>query len=130
MSSPQFYTFTHSVKLVLDNFKNGCYTFTVDVWYAGDDLSLLELEAEFTAGFSQPIVRAFRKRMQQIRAALDERDFYKLKSLRFEKLGGKRKHQHSMRLNDQYRLIVELIERNPGEQGSKIVKIVGIEDYH
>jgi proteic killer suppression protein len=101
----------------------------VDVIYANDDLSYLELDPEFTAGCSQAVVKVFRKRMQQIRAAIDERDFYELRSLRFEKLKGKRKHQHSMRLNDQYRLIVELIKENPDAQSSKI-KIVGIEDYH
>lgn len=68
--------------------------------------------------------------MQQIRAATDERDFYKLRSLRFEKLQGKRKHQYSMRLNDQYRLIVELIKENPDRGSSKVIKIVNIEDYH
>ena len=102
----------------------------MDVIFADDELSCLESEVECTADFSQPIVKAFRKRMQQIRAALDERDFYRLKSLRFEKLGGKRRHQYSMRLNDQYRLIVELKKANPGTQSKKAIKIVSIEDYH
>ena len=92
-----------------------------------ENLDRLEIDPQYSAGNSQAIVKAYRKRMQQIRAASDERDFYPLKSLRFEKLGGKRKHQHSMRLNDQYRLIVELIKGNP--QGT-IIKVVGIEDYH
>ena len=99
----------------------------MEVMFDDDDLDRLETDPVFTAGQPQPIVRAYRKRMQMIRSAPDERDFYKLKSLRFEKLGGKRKHQHSMRLNDQYRLIVELIKGNP--QG-KTIKVVGIEDYH
>ena len=92
-----------------------------------DVLDRLETDPKFTAGRPPPIVKAYRKRMQQIRAALDERDFYNLRSLCFEKLEGKRKHQRSMRLNDQYRLILELLKGNP--QGT-VVKIVGIEDYH
>ena len=44
--------------------------------------------------------------MQEIRAAPDERTFYGLRSMRFEKLSGGRKGQCSMRLNDQWRLIV------------------------
>jgi toxin HigB-1 len=64
--------------------------------------------------------------MQVIRAALDERDFYALKSLRYEKLKGRRGHQHSMRLNDQFRLIVEYEGTGP----DKTVVVVGIEDYH
>jgi toxin HigB-1 len=93
-----------------------------EVQFKDQSLDKLEREAKFDAGYSQAIVKAFRKRMQQIRAATDERDFYTLSSLRFEKLKGDRKHQRSMRLNDQWRLILEF--------EGKEVTIVGIEDYH
>jgi proteic killer suppression protein len=116
--------------MVLDTFANMWYSSVVDVIFADENLSYLESDAEFTAGFSQALVKAFRRRMQQIRAAVDERDFFQLKSLRFEKLRGKRKHQYSMRLNDQYRLIIELKDANHGTQGKKAIKIVSIEDYH
>jgi toxin HigB-1 len=75
---------------------------------------------------SDAVTRAFRKRMQLIRAAPDERDFYALKSLHFEKLKGNRSHQHSMRLNDQFRLILQY----EGVGADKVVVIVGVEDYH
>ncbi len=64
--------------------------------------------------------------MQHIRAAADERDFYAMKSLHYEKLAAPRDHQHSMRLNDQYRLIIEVAE----ESETKHIIVVGIEDYH
>lgn len=99
----------------------------MEVLFDDDRLDRLETDSEYTAGWSRPVVKAYRKTMQMIRAAPDERDFYNWKSMRFEKLKGKRKNQHSMRLNDQYRLIVELMKGNP--QGT-VVKIVGIEDYH
>ncbi len=99
----------------------------MEVVFDDDDLDRMETDPRFTGSRPPPIIKAYRKRMQIIRAAPDERDFYRLRSLRFEKLEGKRKHQHSMRLNDQYRLILELIKGNP--QGT-IIKIVGIEDYH
>lgn len=89
-------------------------------------LDQLESDANYDGGYQPSIVKAFRKRMQQIRSAIDERDFYKLKSLRFEKLKGDRKHQHSMRLNDQWRLILEI----GGNAPNKVIMIVGIEDYH
>ena len=61
-----------------------------------------------------------------IRGAPDERTFYALKSLHFERLKGNRSHQHSMRLNRQWRLILEF-----DDSGSvKVVCIVAIEDYH
>ena len=59
-------------------------------------------------------------------AASDERNFYALKSLHFEKLKGDRSHLCSMKLNDQWRLILELTGSGP----EKVAVLVGIEDYH
>ena len=97
----------------------------MDVRFRDKDLEILEKDGRATAGFSQAIVKAFRKRMQLIRAAPDERDFYALKSLHFEKyqaIPG----QYSMRLNDQYRLLLEF----DSQPRQKTVVIVGIRDYH
>lgn len=98
----------------------------MDVRFADARLDRLEVDAAYSAGFSQGIVSAFRKRMQQIRAAADERDFYNLKSLHFEKLEGNRSHQRSIRLNKQWRLVVEI----EGNAPKKTVVIIGVEDYH
>lgn len=98
----------------------------MDVEFDDDGLDRLEADFQFTAGFDKAIVRGFRKLMQAIRAATDERDFYAMKSLRFEKLEGKRDHERSMRINDKYRLILEL----KGEAPNKKVRVKGIEDYH
>jgi proteic killer suppression protein len=98
----------------------------MDVTFKDRSLDRLETDAAFSGGHSDPVVRAYRKRMQQIRAAADERTFYAMKSLRFEKLKGSREGQYSMRLNDQWRLIVEL----QGEAPRKTVYVVEIVDYH
>jgi toxin HigB-1 len=98
----------------------------MEVRYADRRLQVLEADPAATGGLPAGVVKAFRMRIQTIRAAPDERDFYQLKSLRYEKLKGKRSHQHSMRLNDQYRLILEY-EKQSSE---KTAVIVGIEDYH
>ena len=71
-------------------------------------------------------MRGFRKVMQAIRSAEDERDLYGSRGLRFEKLEGKRKHQRSLRINKQWRLIVEI----RGQGIHKRIAVVGIEDYH
>lgn len=97
----------------------------MDVEFWSDDLARLEADESFNAGFDQAIVRSYRKLMQIIRDAPDERVFYALKSLHYEKLKGKRKHQRSMRLNQQWRLILEVVEND-----GKVVVIVSIEDYH
>ena len=97
-----------------------------EVRFKDESLDRVERDVKQSAGHGDAIDKAFRKRMQQIRAASDERDLYALKSLRFEKLKGDRGHQHSMRLNDQWRLILEL----GGEGPNKKLTVVGIEDYH
>lgn len=98
----------------------------MEIEFADPDYDRLETDAGFTAGFSAPVVKAYRKRLQYIRAAADERDFYALKSLHFEKLKGDRDGEHSMRLNDQWRLILRLEKRSEG----KLVVVISIEDYH
>lgn len=98
----------------------------MEVEFSDSNLDRLETDPRFTGEFSAAVVSAFRRRMQMIRSAQDERDFYALKALHFEKLKGKRSHQHSMRLNDQWRLILEFKGKSP----DKLVVIVSIEDYH
>ena len=94
--------------------------------FRNKDLDRLETDSRFDNGLGQAIVKAFRKRMQTIRAAQDERVFYALKSLHFEQLKGERRGQFSMRLNDQWRLVLEF----DGVGTDKTVIVVSIEDYH
>ncbi len=98
----------------------------MDVEFADDDLDRLESDQNFSGGHSEAIVLAFRKRMQFIRAAEDERAFYPMRSLRFEKLKGDRSGEYSMRLNDQWRLILKIKPAKP----KNIIIVAGIEDYH
>ena len=86
----------------------------------------LETDTTFDGGYSKAIVRAFRKRTQLIRSAPDERDFRSMKSIHFEKLRGKRSGEYSMRLNDQFRLILQI----KGKGKDKVIVIRSIEDYH
>jgi toxin HigB-1 len=97
-----------------------------EVSYKDESLERLELDANYNAGLSEAIVKAFRKRMWSIRNALDERDLRQVRGNHFEKLQGAREHQHSMKLNDQWRLIIEI----GGKGNEKKLVVVGIEDYH
>jgi proteic killer suppression protein len=98
----------------------------MDVEFADPMLDRLEVDAQFQAGHVDPVVRGFRKVMQAIRAATDERDLYASKGLRFEKLKGNRSHQRSLRINQQWRLIIEIEER----QKKHCVRVIQIDDYH
>ncbi|MYB76846.1 MAG: plasmid maintenance system killer protein [Chloroflexi bacterium] len=98
----------------------------MEVRYEDSELERLESDPSFRGKWSQSVVKAFRKRMQAIRAATDERAFYQMKSFHFEKLAGNRRHQRSMRLNDQFRLILKFEGKSP----DKTVVVISIEDYH
>lgn len=98
---------------------------SMDVSFAEEWLRKLEQGNDHGSSLSQALIQKYQQRMQFIRAALDERDFYNMKSLHFEKLKGDREHQRSIRLNLQWRLILELRGDSP-----KTVHVVSIEDYH
>lgn len=62
------------------------------------------------------VIDAFFEVMAMIEAAIDERDLRALKSLHFERLGGRpvANPRHSLRLNDQYRLIIAMEQDEQG----------------
>ena len=72
------------------------------------------------------VVNGFFRVMAIIRSARDERDLHALRSLNYEALKGRRQHQNSLRLNQQWRLIVE---RHEDEVG-RLLWVINIEDYH
>ena len=98
----------------------------MDFDFESDDLKRLYETGEGKEKYPSEVVKAYMLRMVTIAAAVDERAFYAMKSLHFEKLKGDREGQHSMMLNDQWRLIVRL----EGEAPRKVVVIIGIKDYH
>lgn len=93
----------------------------MELRFNNPDLERLEVDPQHTAGCPPEIVRAFRKQVNFIRQAQDERDLRAWQSLRFEKLDGERQHQYSTRLSDQWRLVIEF------QQGEPV--ILEIEDY-
>lgn len=97
----------------------------MEVEFDDDDLDRLDTDAAFTAGLGEPVVRGFRKALWAIRAATDIRDLYN-GGLRCEKLQGDRAGQHSVRLNQQWRLIFEVVSDVTGTR----LRILEIVDYH
>jgi proteic killer suppression protein len=97
------------------------------VEFEDDDLGRLFEDLGFhLARLGPDLTKAFRKTVTFIQAATDERDLYAMKSRHYEKLEGDRAGQHSLRLNDQWRLIVQLRDTEDG----KAIDVIEIEDYH
>lgn len=98
----------------------------MEVQHQDHELDRLESDPDEPGRWSPAIVRSYRKKMQAIRAAFDERDLRNMKSLHFEKLKPPRDHEHSIRLNDQWRLTFQIM----GSGNDKKILVVAIEDYH
>lgn len=97
----------------------------MELRFKDDELEKLDTEVG-DRGLPPEIVKLYRKRIGFLRAAQDERDLRAMKALRFEKLKGKRQHQRSLRLNDQWRLIVELKQ----EGRATVLVVVAIENHY
>ena len=98
----------------------------LEVEHADADLARLEKDADSSADFSISIVKQFRILMLLIRSVSRKNSLYQHGGRRLEKLGGKRQHQYSMRLNKKYRLIAEFSGEEPNEK----ILIVGIENHY
>jgi proteic killer suppression protein len=70
------------------------------------------------------IERSARIKLDRLESAASLRDLAALPGNRFEALAGDRKGQYSIRINDQWRICFEWIDREPGPSNIEIV------DYH
>ncbi len=99
--------------------------FNLNFRFKKNKLAQLYYENKGTEKYGESVVNAFFETVTIINAAKDKRDMRKVKSLHYEKLKGNRKHQHSVRLTDQWRLIFEIQKVE-----NKYILIIDIEDYH
>ena len=92
------------------------------------DALILPYSADFAAGRRvkalSGIERPARLKLDRVEAAHTLKDLAALPGNRFEALKGDRKGQHSIRINDQWRICFEWPEKSPGPTNVEIV------DYH
>lgn len=97
------------------------------ILFEDDTLRRLAEDPDFNPKqWGREIIRAYRKKLQLIGAAQDERDLRAIKSLRLEKLEGDRAATSSIRLNDQYRLILHFTTDASG----RVAILLELVDYH
>lgn len=95
--------------------------------FEDDDLRRSYVEADFRlAAIGTELTKLYRRKMQLLAAAVDERDLRQLRSLHFEKLVGDRAGQYSIRLNDKYRLVFKLRT----DENGRVAIIIEVVDYH
>ncbi|NLI84499.1 MAG: plasmid maintenance system killer protein [Propionibacterium sp.] len=95
--------------------------------FEDDDLRRLAEDASYAPRrWGADIIKAYRKKIQVLRAATDERDLYALRSLHLEQLKGNRAGSSSIRLNDQFRLVIKFRTDDDG----RVVIVIEMVDYH
>jgi proteic killer suppression protein len=105
---------------------NQRYAARMEIVFADPILGLIETEEAGQTRLPVPVIKSARRKLTVLRAATDDRSLRNWKSLHYKKLKGDRAGQRSIRLNDQYRMVVALDEStNP-----QTLTIIAIEDYH
>ena len=94
--------------------------------FADAKLERLATDIRYTHGLGPEVVRAYRKALGFLSQCRDERDIRLIRGYRFKQLERERAHQSSIRLNDQFRLILELKRDSSG----KALVVVDVVDYH
>lgn len=77
-------------------------------------------------GLPIAVIRAAQRKIILLAQSPDERTLRNWKSLNYKKLSGDREGQRSIRVNDQYRIVFELIE----DERPPAIRIVEIDDTH
>ncbi len=95
-------------------------------FYFKDDRLADVFETGRSPDYQPAVVHAFFRVMTLIAQARDERDIRAIKGRRMERLRGDRQGQHSLRLNDQFRLIFTI----ESDEDGNILLIIEIVDYH
>lgn len=96
------------------------------VEFSDSSLALIETNRAGETRLPVSVIKSARRKLTVLRAAPDERTLRSWKSLRYEKLKGGREGQRSIRLNDQFRMVLSLNK----ETEPLTITILGIEDYH
>jgi toxin HigB-1 len=98
----------------------------MEIEYRDKHLALIPTARAAETRLPVSVIKSLREKLILISAAPDERTLRNWKSLHYEQLKGDRKSQKSIRLNDQYRLLLEVDDsRNPPK-----AILLGVEDYH
>lgn len=98
----------------------------MEIRFGDDDLDRLESDARFSANLPPEVVTRYRKVLNFIRQATDERDLRAWPALHFEKLKEPMDGDYSMRLNRQWRILADL----EGTAPNKIVIVRKIENHY
>lgn len=95
--------------------------------FEDDELRRLAYESAFhTKRWSSDVTKAYRRVVNLIINAASDQDLRNLRGLRLEQLKGNRAGTSSVRINDQYRLILRFFT----DQDGRVAIVIEAVDYH
>lgn len=94
--------------------------------YADERLARICTPEAHKLGLPISVIRAAQRKLILLEQAPDERTLRNWKSLNYKKLSGEREDQRSIRVNDQYRIVFELLEN----ERPPAIRILEIDDTH
>lgn len=96
------------------------------VVFEDEDLRRLAEDASYAPKQWGPdVITAYRKKIQLLYAATDERDLRAVRSLHLEQLVGDRKGQSSIRINNKFRLILTFVT-----EGDRVAVIIELSNHY
>lgn len=98
----------------------------MEIEYRDKRLALIPTVRAAETRLPVSVIKSLREKLVVISAAPDERTLRNWKSLHYEQLKGDRQGQKSIRLNDQYRLLLEV---DDSHSPPKVI-LLGVDDYH
>lgn len=96
------------------------------VEFADERLQRICTKEAHKTGLPIAVIRAAQRKLIELEQAPDERTLRNWKSLNYKKLSGARDGQHSIRVNDQYRIVFTLLE----DERPPAIRILEIDDTH
>jgi toxin HigB-1 len=96
----------------------------MEIEFRDDGLALIQSDRAAETGLPSVVIRSCCEKFAVIRAASDLRTLRNLRSLQYEKLEDRGSTKHSIRLNEEWRLIFELDEK----QGVPALIVLAIDD--
>ncbi|MBO6678063.1 type II toxin-antitoxin system RelE/ParE family toxin [Parvibaculum sp.] len=94
--------------------------------FADESLERICTDEAHKLGLPISVIKAARRALVKLEQAPDERTLRNWKSFRYKKLKGQREGQRQIRVNDQYRIVFELLD----DERPPVARILEIDDTH
>jgi len=98
----------------------------MEIEFGDDEIALICTDRAHKLGLPIGVIKSARRKLVLLHDAPDERTLRNWKSLNYKMLKGDKKRRRSIRLNDQYRMVISV----DGKKQPPVVTVLEIGDTH